>query len=106
VMSDVAEALASAGGGGTKKDFPPARKVREFDGQVVTVVSIKQFPGGKFGTSVLATILDAEENAYDVWQTGVSGRQLIAIEGTLPQDLKVESFDTDFGNRGYKYVPA
>jgi hypothetical protein len=106
-MSDVAAALSAAGGGGTTKDFPPARKVREFDGQVVTVVSIKQFPDSKFGgTSVLATILDAEENAYDVWQTGVSGRQLLAIENTLPQDLKVESFDTDFGNRGYKYVPA
>jgi hypothetical protein len=105
MSDDFAARLARAGGSGTaKKDLPPAKRIREFDGQVVTVASVKTVSGGKFGDSVIATYIDDEGNETDVWQTGNSGKQLKEIADFLPRELKVESFDTDFGNRGYKYV--
>lgn len=102
MADDFAARLARAGGGGTRRE---AKKIKEFDGQVVTVASIKTVDaGGKFGPSVIATYVTAEGDEVDVWQTGNSGRQLTEIADFLPKELKVESFDTDFGNRGYKYV--
>jgi hypothetical protein len=103
-MSDVAARLAQASGGGVKKDFPPAKKIREFDGQTVTVFSAKAVDGGKFGESVIATYILEDGSEVDVWQTGNSGRQLQEVKDLLPLELKVESFDTEFGNKGFKYT--
>jgi hypothetical protein len=105
VMSDVAARLARAGRGGVKKDLPPAKRIREFDGQTVTVFSVKTVStGGKYGDSIIATYILEDGSEVDVWQTGNSGKQLKEVADLLPLELKVESFDTEFGNRGYKYV--
>lgn len=99
-MSDIAEKLANAaGGGGSKRD---AVKIREFAGQTLTVVSIKKVTGGRFGESIIATGFNAAGEEVDVWTTSVSGRQLEAVESELPQDFKVISFPTDYGNTGIR----
>jgi hypothetical protein len=109
-MSDVAARLAQASGGGVKKDFPPAKRIKEFDGQTVTVFGIKTFPSkfknqdGTAKTSVLATYILEDGSEVDVWQTPNSGNQLQQVADLLPLELKVESFENEGGNDGFKYT--
>jgi hypothetical protein len=105
MSDDFAARLAAAGGGsGTKKNLPPAGRIKEFVGQTVTVTGIKEVAGGKFGPSVLASYVDAEGNEGEFWTTPNSGRQLKEVADYLPQDLKVETFESEKGNNGYKFV--
>jgi hypothetical protein len=105
VSDDFAARLAAAGGGtGTKKDLPPAGRIKEFVGQTVTVTGIKTVTGGKFGDSIIAQYVDADGNEGEFWTTPNSGRQLKEVADFLPQDLKVETFESEKGNNGYKFT--
>ena len=106
MSDDFAARLARAGGGtGVKKDLPEAGRIKDFVGQTVTVTGIKQVPNKKFGgTSVIAQYVDADGNEGEFWTTPNSGNQLKEVADFLPQDLKVETFESDKGNNGYKFT--
>jgi hypothetical protein len=94
----LADKLNEAAGGG--------RSMSSFDGEVITVVGIEvaasQFDKNGKQVTVSAVTSDGDEVTFYATPTG--GRQLIAIEEDLPQDLLVESFPGQFGKTGYKFV--
>lgn len=99
-MSDVAARLSAAvGGTGQRKT---AKKIKDYEGQTLTFVSIKEVQGGKFGASVIATVFEGDGTETEVWTTKVSGKQLQEVNDQLPLDLKVVGFDTPYGTRGIK----
>jgi hypothetical protein len=100
-MSDLAERLNKAAGGGDAQEGEEDRRIAEFTGQTVTVVSFEEKPT-KFGPKVIATILDAEGNEVVILTTPTSGRQVKEVADQLPLELKVVSFDSNFGP-GYKF---
>ncbi len=95
-MSDLAGRLNKAAGGGDR--------LSSYDGQHITVVSIKKSPSSfqEGGTSVKATILDQNQTEVELYVTPTAARQLIEIEPDLPLDVKVVSFPGQFGKTGYK----
>jgi len=98
---DLASRLSSAAGAGDG-ERKTAKKIKQYEDQVLTFVSIKEVDAGKFGPSVIATVLDTEGNEEEVWTTSVSGTQLKEVNDQLPLDLKVVGFDTGYGTRGIK----
>lgn len=103
-MGDLAKKLSEAAGS--------AARIGDFDGQVLNVLSIdandSPFPDAKAKgqKQVVVTALDADGNEVTFFATPTAGRQLIAIEDDLPQELLIVSFPGQFGKTGYKFEEA
>lgn len=99
-MGSLADKLKDAAGGGAR--------MSDFDGQTLQVLSIAvaQSQFDKDGKQVTVTALTAEGDEVTFYATPTSGRQLIAIEEDLPQELRVVSFPGQFNKTGYLFEEA
>jgi len=97
VTDSLSERLKKAAGGGAR--------MSDYDGRVITVVSIEVGPSQfeKGGKQVTVTAIDDEANEVTFYATPTGGRQLIAVEEELPLELTVVSFPGQFGKTGYRF---
>ena len=75
-------------------------RIAEYEGQTLTVLSY-EIGKASFGTSYTVTAVNSNGDEVQFYATPYSGSQLEAIEDDLPAELKVVSFPSAYGKKGY-----